>query len=265
MYRVLALVAFVALIVGVIVLSGGEREVAAPVVVEGAPADPGYAASKARLVQTGPDGAPLYTIDAQEVQQQPEQDTVDLHAGGARLQGCQPAMSGPPRPARRGGAEQRHRQARRVGARDRRASGNQRPRGPHHRAPRFRHQYTDRYHSRPRHAHHVRTQTRRRGDGRKLEGASCAARIGRFMAPTDRKSALAGRAHRLLRGVRSRRRRHPPSKRPTALAGHRRTSRSISMRPPPRSTTRPTRWSSTTSSSPRATCASRPTARTPPG
>jgi LPS export ABC transporter protein LptC len=79
MYRVLALVAFVVLIIGVIVLSGGEREVAAPVVVEGTPADPGYAAKKARLVQTGPDGAPLYTIDAQEVQQLPEQDTVDLH------------------------------------------------------------------------------------------------------------------------------------------------------------------------------------------
>lgn len=78
MYRVLALLAFVALIVGVIVLSGGEREVAAPVVIEGAPADPGYAAKKARLVQTGPDGAPLYTIDAQDVQQLPEQDTVDL-------------------------------------------------------------------------------------------------------------------------------------------------------------------------------------------
>lgn len=79
MYRALALVAFITLIVGVIVLSGGEREVATPVVIEGAPADPGYAAKKARLVQTGPDGAPLYTIDAQEVQQLPAQDSVDLH------------------------------------------------------------------------------------------------------------------------------------------------------------------------------------------
>jgi LPS export ABC transporter protein LptC len=79
MYRVLALVAFVALIIGVIVLSGGEREVAAPVVVEGARADPGYAAKKARLIQTGADGAALYTIDAQEVQQLPAQETVDLH------------------------------------------------------------------------------------------------------------------------------------------------------------------------------------------
>ncbi|HUL18229.1 MAG TPA: LPS export ABC transporter periplasmic protein LptC [Steroidobacteraceae bacterium] len=77
-YRIFALVAFVALIVGVIVLSGGEREVAAPIIVEGPPTDPGYAAKKARLIQTGPDGAPLYTIDAQEVQQQPAQDTVDL-------------------------------------------------------------------------------------------------------------------------------------------------------------------------------------------
>ena len=87
MYRVLALLAFVALIIGVIVLSGGEREVAAPMIVEGAPADPGYAAKKARLVQTGPDGAPLYTIDAQEVQQQPGAGHRRPAPGGARLQG----------------------------------------------------------------------------------------------------------------------------------------------------------------------------------
>jgi len=40
--------------------------------------DPGYAARKARLIQTGPDGQPLYTLDAAQIQQQPDRDTVDL-------------------------------------------------------------------------------------------------------------------------------------------------------------------------------------------
>ena len=78
MYRLLAVVAFVALLIGVVVLSGGERETAAPNVVEGLPPDPGYSAKKARLIQTGADGAPLYTVDAEEVQQRPAEDTVDL-------------------------------------------------------------------------------------------------------------------------------------------------------------------------------------------
>src|SRR4029077_2048096 len=39
---------------------------------------PGYAARKARLIQTGPDGQPLYTLDAAQIQQQPNQGTVDL-------------------------------------------------------------------------------------------------------------------------------------------------------------------------------------------
>jgi LPS export ABC transporter protein LptC len=77
-YRLLAILAFVALLVGVVVLSGGEREGAAPVTVEGTSADPGYSAKQARLVQTGADGQPVYTLDAQEVQQQPEQSTIDM-------------------------------------------------------------------------------------------------------------------------------------------------------------------------------------------
>ena len=76
-YRLLAILAFVALLVGVVVLSGGERGGAARVTVE-APSDPGYSAKQARLVQTGPDGLPVYTLDAQEVQQQPAQSTVDM-------------------------------------------------------------------------------------------------------------------------------------------------------------------------------------------
>ena len=76
-YRALAILALVALIVGVVVLSGGQRESTAPATV-GPLHDPGYAARKARLIQTGPDGQPLYTLDAAQIQQQPNQGTVDL-------------------------------------------------------------------------------------------------------------------------------------------------------------------------------------------
>jgi lipopolysaccharide export system protein LptC len=78
MYRVIAIVAFVALFVGVVVLSGGERQGAAPVTVGGRPQDPGYSAKQARLIQTGTDGQPLYTLDAAQVQQQPEQGIVNM-------------------------------------------------------------------------------------------------------------------------------------------------------------------------------------------
>ena len=67
-----------ALLIGVVVLSGGERQAAAPVTVGGTPQDPGYSAKKARLIQTGPDGQPVYTVDAAQVQQQPAQGTVDM-------------------------------------------------------------------------------------------------------------------------------------------------------------------------------------------
>jgi LPS export ABC transporter protein LptC len=77
-YRVIAIVGFVVLLIGVVVLSGGERQGAAPVAVGGTPQDPGYSAKKARLIQTGPDGQPVYTVDAAQVQQQPEQSTVDM-------------------------------------------------------------------------------------------------------------------------------------------------------------------------------------------
>jgi LPS export ABC transporter protein LptC len=39
---------------------------------------PGYSALQARLVQTGADGRPLYTLDAASIQQQPDSDIIDL-------------------------------------------------------------------------------------------------------------------------------------------------------------------------------------------
>src|SRR5437879_4883882 len=69
-YRLLAMLALVTLIVGVVVLSGAQRESAAPATV-GPLHDPGYAARRARLIQTGSDGRALYTLDAAQIQQQP--------------------------------------------------------------------------------------------------------------------------------------------------------------------------------------------------
>jgi lipopolysaccharide export system protein LptC len=77
-YRLFAVLAVLGLIVGVVLLSGPQRETVAPSAA-GAPVhDPGYAALTARLVQTGPDGQPLYTLDAAEITQQPDQSTVQL-------------------------------------------------------------------------------------------------------------------------------------------------------------------------------------------
>jgi LPS export ABC transporter protein LptC len=78
MYRLVALLAGLALVVGLVLLSGPPRE---PVVTSsaGAPArDPGYAALGARLVQTGADGQPLYSIDAARISQQPDDNAVQL-------------------------------------------------------------------------------------------------------------------------------------------------------------------------------------------
>jgi LPS export ABC transporter protein LptC len=77
-YRILAILAFVALVVGLVVTSGQQRETAAPITVEEPLRDPGYAARKAELVQTGPDGRPLYTVDADVVRQLPNEGTVQL-------------------------------------------------------------------------------------------------------------------------------------------------------------------------------------------
>jgi lipopolysaccharide export system protein LptC len=77
-YRLLGILAFVALIVGAFVLSGGQRDSATQVTVEDSMPDPGYSARKAHMVQTAADGHPLYTLDAAQVQQQPGQETVTL-------------------------------------------------------------------------------------------------------------------------------------------------------------------------------------------
>lgn len=77
-YRLLPVLALLALIIGVVVLSGPQREPAAATTVGEMVRDPGYAARNARLIQTGPDGQPLYTLDAAQIRQLPDEGTVDM-------------------------------------------------------------------------------------------------------------------------------------------------------------------------------------------
>jgi LPS export ABC transporter protein LptC len=77
-YRIFPVLALVALAVALVLLSSQNRGMVAPVAVQGPPPEPGYAARQAELIQTGADGRPLYTLNADIIQQLPEQDTVQL-------------------------------------------------------------------------------------------------------------------------------------------------------------------------------------------
>ena len=77
-YRVLALLALLALTVGIVLLSAPQRESGAPAAAGGPLHDPGYSALQARLIQTGADGRPIYSLDAAQIQQQANQGTVQM-------------------------------------------------------------------------------------------------------------------------------------------------------------------------------------------
>jgi lipopolysaccharide export system protein LptC len=77
-YRLLLLIAVLALVVGMVVLSGPPHDSTAPATSGGPLHDPGYSAVKARLVQTGADGLPIYTLDADHIQQEPSNGLIEL-------------------------------------------------------------------------------------------------------------------------------------------------------------------------------------------
>ena len=76
-YRIFAALVFVVVVVGTIMFGGQQNENTAPTVVEG-PRDPGYAARDAKLVQTGADGHPLYTVNADVIRQLPNDNSIEL-------------------------------------------------------------------------------------------------------------------------------------------------------------------------------------------
>jgi LPS export ABC transporter protein LptC len=81
-YRIFAALVFIVVMGGTIFFGGSQSGLTATTIVE-EPHDPGYAARDAKLVQTGPDGRPLYSVDADVIRQQPNDNTVELET--ARL------------------------------------------------------------------------------------------------------------------------------------------------------------------------------------
>ena len=70
-FRILAALLFVAIIVGSFWLGGEQRETTATTTVEASSADLGYSARNATLVETGADGLPVYTLKANVIRQHP--------------------------------------------------------------------------------------------------------------------------------------------------------------------------------------------------
>jgi len=177
-YRLLAILALVALIVGVV--CSPDRSARAP---RRRPSrrctTPAMRPARRASSRPAPDGKPLYTLDAAQIQQQPNQGTVDLQTGAAGVPRHERQPVDPPAPiaasSPRGAAWCSSRATSGSSAHCRTAAS----RRDLHRAPGIRHPGADRHDTRSGHAAHVGTQVARARAGGELEGASRAVRIGR--------------------------------------------------------------------------------------
>ncbi|HKT71468.1 MAG TPA: LPS export ABC transporter periplasmic protein LptC [Steroidobacteraceae bacterium] len=81
-FRIFTALFFIGIIVGSIVLGSPQREAVSATTVQESDGDLGYSARQARLTETGPDGTPIYTMDADAIRQHPgegvEADQVRL-------------------------------------------------------------------------------------------------------------------------------------------------------------------------------------------
>jgi LPS export ABC transporter protein LptC len=77
-YRILAVLTIIAVIVASIFLSRQQGPTPAATTVQANEWDEGYSAQNAKLVQTGTDGLPLYTLNAATIRQLPNEDQVQL-------------------------------------------------------------------------------------------------------------------------------------------------------------------------------------------
>ncbi|MFZ0501699.1 MAG: LPS export ABC transporter periplasmic protein LptC [Steroidobacteraceae bacterium] len=77
-YRILAILTIVAVIVASILLSRQQSATPAATAVQPNEWDEGYSAQNAQLVETGADGLPLYTLNAATMRQLPNADQVQL-------------------------------------------------------------------------------------------------------------------------------------------------------------------------------------------
>ena len=77
-YRIFAVLTIVAVIVASIFLSRQQGATSAATTVQANGWNEGYSAQNARLVETGTDGLPLYTLNATTIRQLPNEDQVQL-------------------------------------------------------------------------------------------------------------------------------------------------------------------------------------------
>lgn len=68
----------IAVVVGSAILGQQRLNRADDEVLQAQPSEPGYSARDAELIETGPDGRPLYRLNARTIRQQPENGSVQL-------------------------------------------------------------------------------------------------------------------------------------------------------------------------------------------
>jgi LPS export ABC transporter protein LptC len=77
-YRLLALLTIVAVIAALLILSGQQSATPTATAVQESGWEEGYSAVQAKLVETGADGLPLYTLSAATIRQLPDEGQVQL-------------------------------------------------------------------------------------------------------------------------------------------------------------------------------------------
>ena len=77
-YRLFAILTIVAVIVASLLLSRQQGVTPTATAVQGGGWEEGYSAQDAKLVETGADGLPLYTLDAASIRQLPNEGQVQL-------------------------------------------------------------------------------------------------------------------------------------------------------------------------------------------
>jgi len=77
-YRILAVLTIIAVIVALLFLSRQQSTTPAAATVQSNGWDEGYSAQNASLVQTGANGLPVYTLNAATIRQLPDEDQVQL-------------------------------------------------------------------------------------------------------------------------------------------------------------------------------------------
>jgi LPS export ABC transporter protein LptC len=70
-FRILAVLMFIAVLAGSFWLGGEQRETSSTTTLETSNVDLGYSARNATLVETGSDGSPMYTLNADVIRQHP--------------------------------------------------------------------------------------------------------------------------------------------------------------------------------------------------